>query len=249
MRLEFLPDGPGLLLEGGRRLLVVADLHFGIESDMARHGIHIRSNTGRRLQRLQACISKTAPDVLVILGDLKHRVPATSRQEYREIPRVLEALRERVALRVCPGNHDVGLARHLRDDELLPVRGAVIDDCGFYHGHTFPDPALQGRLVFLGHCHPAISVRDEVGYAIRAEPGYLYSRIEESCLFPGSAMESGSTRLMFVPAFNEFSGGVDVTGIPASGLGPATRCLETETAEVILNDGSYLGTLGSIAPA
>lgn len=248
MRIEFLPDGPGLLLEGDRRLLVVADLHFGIESDMARHGIHIQSNTKRRLQRLHACISRTTPDIMVILGDLKHRVPATSRQEYREIPRVLEALREQVTLRICPGNHDVGLARHLRDDELLPVRGAVIDDCGFYHGHTFPDPALQGRLVFQGHCHPAVSIHDEVGYAIRAAPGFLYSRIEEGCLFPGSTVEPGSTRLMIVPAFNELSGGVDVAGIPASGLGPATRCLETETAEVILNDGSYLGTLDSIAP-
>ncbi|MHC1626582.1 MAG: metallophosphoesterase [Methanoculleaceae archaeon] len=247
MQIQFIHEGPALLLEGERRILTVADLHFGIESDMARHGIHIQSNAGKRLERLCNCIHASDPDLLVILGDLKHRIPSTSRQEYREIPYILDAIRDLVPVRLCPGNHDVGIARYLRDDELLPVRGGVIDGCGFYHGHTYPDPALQGRLIFCGHCHPTVSIRDEVGYAVRGAPAYLYTRVDEERLFPGSTAGDTPTRLMFVPAFNELAGGINVTGIPSSGLGPATRCLKIETTEVMLKDGSLLGTLDSIS--
>ena len=35
MNLEFISDGPALVIEGEERLLVVADLHFGIEADLA----------------------------------------------------------------------------------------------------------------------------------------------------------------------------------------------------------------------
>ena len=35
MKLEFIGDGPALVIEGEERLLIVADLHFGIEADLA----------------------------------------------------------------------------------------------------------------------------------------------------------------------------------------------------------------------
>ena len=43
MNLEFFGDGPALVIEGEQRLLIVADLHFGIEADLAAHGLHFRS--------------------------------------------------------------------------------------------------------------------------------------------------------------------------------------------------------------
>ncbi|WP_243670854.1 hypothetical protein [Methanoculleus chikugoensis] len=87
MHLHFIENGPALLVEHDRRVLVVADLHMGIESGgLERHGVHIASRSTDRADRVIACIEEAEPDLLLLLGDVKHNVPITSRQEYRELP-------------------------------------------------------------------------------------------------------------------------------------------------------------------
>jgi metallophosphoesterase superfamily enzyme len=48
-----------------------------------------------------------------------------------------------------------------------------------------------------------------------------------------------------MPAFNEFTG-YDLTRMREGGLGPLSRCMALEKAEVFLTDGTYIGTLGSL---
>ena len=52
MNMEFIGDGPALVVTGEERYLVVADLHFGIEADLAAHGLHFRSRSKARVERL-----------------------------------------------------------------------------------------------------------------------------------------------------------------------------------------------------
>jgi hypothetical protein len=241
MHLHFIENGPALLVESGRRVLVVADLHMGIESGLERHGVHIASRSDARADRVIACIEEAQPDLLLLLGDVKHNVPVTSRQEYRELPGVLQSFRDRVPIAVAPGNHDGGIGRFLEPGELLPADGMLIDGVGYLHGHTHPAPELPGHLVVIGHHHPVVSLVDTVGCAARARPAYLYSGFEEP---------SGErTRLLFVPAFNEFAGGIDVGRLRESGLGPLSRCIDPNSAEVFLADGTYVGSPATLCPA
>ncbi len=247
MRLHFIENGPALLVERDRRVLVIADLHMGIESGLKRHGVHVASRSAARRDRVLACIEETEPDLLILLGDVKHNVPATSRQEYLELPGVLDAFRESVPLAVVPGNHDGGIGRFLDPGELLPIDGVVIDGVGYLHGHTHPDPELFGRLIVLGHHHPVVSLMDTVGCAARARPAYLYSGLAAPCLPEGPAPAS-PTRVLFVPAFNEFAGGIDIGRLRGSGLGPLSRCIDDRTAEVFLADGTYVGSPATLCP-
>ncbi|MCK9298758.1 MAG: metallophosphoesterase [Methanoculleus sp.] len=241
MHLHFIENGPALLVESGRRVLVVADLHMGIESGLERHGVHIASRSDARADRVIACIEEAQPDLLLLLGDVKHNVPVTSRQEYRELPGVLQSFRDRVPIAVAPGNHDGGIGRFLEPGELLPADGMLIDGVGYLHGHTHPAPELPGHLVVIGHHHPVVSLVDTVGCAARARPAYLYSGFEEP---------SGErTRLLFVPAFNEFAGGIDVGRLRESGLGPLSRCIDPNSAEVFLADGTYVGSPATLCLA
>ncbi|MDD1682624.1 MAG: phosphoesterase, partial [Methanoregula sp.] len=89
MNLEFIGDGPALVVTGDERHLVVADLHFGIEADLALHGLHFRSRSRARMERLLSIVDRYDPDVLVLLGDVKHSIPSITRQEYYELPRIL----------------------------------------------------------------------------------------------------------------------------------------------------------------
>lgn len=241
MHLHFIENGPALLIEQDQRVLVVADLHMGIESGLERHGVHIASRSAARADRVIACIEEAEPDLLLLLGDVKHNVPVTSRQEYRELPGVLERFRDRVPIAVAPGNHDGGIGQFLDPGELLPSGGALIDGVGYLHGHTHPAPELPGHLIVIGHHHPVVSLVDSVGCAARARPAYLYSGVEES--------SGGRTRLLFVPAFNEFAGGIDVGRLRASGLGPLSRCIDEQNAEVFLADGTYVGSPATLCPA
>ncbi len=246
MRLEFLDQGPALLVEESIRVLAAGDLHLGIEADLSRHGLHIRSRSRERGERIISCIESSSPDLLVLLGDVKHNVPLTSRQEFREIPGILDAIRSMVPLRLVPGNHDPGIERFFLQDEILPRGGALIDGTGYMHGHTYPDPSLQGHLIISGHHHPLVTIRDHVGCALRA-PGYLLAPVDDACLrFPASH-EKGreKTRVLLVPAFNELAG-YDLLRTMKEPFSPITRCLIADQSEVFLADGTFIGPLASL---
>jgi metallophosphoesterase superfamily enzyme len=244
MRLEFLAEGPAVVVENTERTLVVADLHFGIESDLARHGWHFSSRSLERMQRVTRLVDRTKPDRLLLLGDVKQSVPFTTRQEWRELPEVLAALRARVPILVVPGNHDPGIERFLGVDELAEKTGVVVDGVGYLHGHTLPGPCLAGQLVLVGHHHPLAAVQDEVGCALRA-PAYLMGEVDDACL--GLPPAATPTRVLFVPAFNELAG-YDVRKIVADPFSPVSRCLKRETVEVLLADGTLLGPIEALEP-
>jgi hypothetical protein len=245
MNLEFIRDGPALVIEGEQRLLIVADLHFGIEADLAAHGLHFRSRSAERLERLMRVIEGADPDALVLLGDIKHSIPSLTRQEYYEMPGIIETLRSRVPLIVFPGNHDVGIERFVRASEFRPRDGAVIDGVGYLHGHMYPAPDLYGHLIVIGHHHPLLSLRDEVGCALQ-EPAYIRAGLDSGArVTQESPAPEGSTRLLFMPAFNELAG-YDITQIVKNPFSPLSRCMNAEEAEIILADGTYIGPLSSL---
>ncbi|MCU0631569.1 MAG: metallophosphoesterase [Methanolinea sp.] len=246
MRLEFLDRGPALLVEENIRVLVVGDLHLGIESDLSRHGLHIRSRSRERKERILSCIESAGPDLLVLLGDVKHNVPLTSRQEFRELPGILDSLRSSVTLRLVPGNHDPGIEKFFHEQEVLPKGGALIDGVGYIHGHTYPDTALQGHLIISGHHHPMVTIRDQVGCALRA-PCYLLAPVDDSCLqFPPSPDRvKDKTRVLFIPALNELAG-YDILRTVEEPFSPLSRCMKTAQSEVFLADGTFIGPLASL---
>jgi len=245
MKMKFLPDGPALVVEETQRLLVVADLHFGIEADLASHGLHIRSHSAERLERLMHAIDAAEPDVLILLGDVKHSIPALTRQEYTEMPGILDAIRDRIPFRVFPGNHDIGIERFLAPAEILPKEGTVIDGVGYFHGHMYPSPSLSCRLIIAGHHHPLVTIRDDVGCALQA-PAYLRANIDAAALGLAGTDECHSpAHALLMPAFNEIAG-YDIFQIARNPFSPVSRCMNTDGAEVILADGTYIGPLRSL---
>jgi metallophosphoesterase superfamily enzyme len=247
MNLEFIGDGPALVVTGEERYLVVADLHFGIEADLALHGLHFRSRSRARLERLLTIVDRVDPDGLVLLGDVKHSIPSLTRQEYFELPRILSALRDRVPLQVFPGNHDIGIERYLEPAEICMKEGAVIDGTGYLHGHMYPSPLLSGHLMIVGHHHPLLSLHDEVGCALQS-PAYLRAGVDTKCLGMEDDPDGVTpTRVLFMPAFNEIAG-YNILHIIREPFSPLSRNMVLDTTEIILADGTYIGPLRSVIP-
>ncbi len=247
MNLEFLSNGPALVVTGEERYLVVADLHFGIEADLALHGLHFRSRSTARLERLLSIMDRVNPDGLILLGDIKHSIPSITRQEYYELPRILEMLRDRVPLRVFPGNHDIGIERYLKPAEICAKEGEIIDGVGYLHGHMYPSPALAGHLMIIGHHHPLLSLHDEVGCALQS-PAYLRAGVNTRALRMEESRETEApTRVLFMPAFNEIAG-YDILQIIRNPTSPLSRNIIADDTEIILADGTYIGPLHALIP-
>jgi putative SbcD/Mre11-related phosphoesterase len=176
---------PSLLVQDTKRRLIIADLHFGIESELNSKGIYVPSLAGERKKRLLDLMKKTRPEHLIILGDVKHKVPGTSRQELRELPFFLEEIRKYVPITVCLGNHDPGLELFLYPHEIAPKTGIMIDGISYMHGHTRPSPDFFGTLIICGHHHPIIGLYDGIGIGLRT-PCFVLAKLNDSIWDPNT---------------------------------------------------------------
>ena len=136
-----------------QRMLVIADAHFGKGETFRRRGIAVPpGTTADDLQRLDGAIDRVRPEVLMVLGDLFHAVPAA-------IPRTIDRLaawrrsRPGLAWHLVSGNHD------RRVEAALAAIG--IDGCsdrveraGVVFVHEAP--AAAEAYTVSGHVHPAV---------------------------------------------------------------------------------------------
>lgn len=245
-----------LVLELEReRVLVAADLHLGLEAELAGKGIELPSQIPKVRERLLRLIRQEEPDRLIFLGDVKHNVPITSWQEWRDLPDFFSELSEHVQVEILPGNHD-------GDIEGLVPRGVVIHDprgmvigehkeIGLMHGHTWPGAELlKTNMIITGHNHPVVEFRDELGARV-TEPAWLRYRLEPS-KFPKklqAEIEGEGPQVLVTPAFSELISGAAVNrAMPEELLGPIFKAgaAKLDEAEVYLLDGTFLGEVRSL---
>ena len=264
---------PALLLRRrGERVVVLSDLHIGWEVTLSQQGIHIPSQTGKMLQRLRVIIEKEHPSRIIMLGDVKHSVTGAELEEWRDVPDFFEALLKLVpSVQVILGNHDGNLEPLTPSKvEILPSTGlALWNRFGLLHGHAWPSPEILGcETLILGHLHPAVTLRDALGYRL-TKPAWVTAPCDPKKLVRGTLKAAGiqprgdleevlkekfrvklaTTRCVFVPPFNDFLGGRPVNSRKieethaGERLGPVLRsgAVDMDDAEVHLLDGTYLG--------
>lgn len=270
--IRVLTPWPALLADIGERVLIVADLHIGLEYELSKAGVNIPYQTERIQGELLALCREYKPDRLVIAGDVKHGVPVTSFQEKRELPTLFEVLlREVPRIDVTRGNHD-GNIQDLatKGVEIHSSKGIVLGDdfkIAIFHGHAWPKPkALEADCLIAGHNHPTVLLRTPLGIRMTqrawvkgvTEPGKLAKAFleQDGVRYEGDPRtafdehykaEIGAPEMILMPTFNDLLGGLPVNGeAPQSLLGPMLRknAINTDDFEVYLLDGSYLGKVG-----
>ena len=247
MALEPVPDEPAAVADvgGGERALVVADYHAGIELGLRREGVELDSRATARREHLLRLVDRTAPDRLVVLGDLGHDIGDPWREEREEIADLLGAVTDRVPVTLVKGNHDgdvEGLVADLDlDVSVTPSDGARLGDLGVVHGHTWPARSvIEAPVVCVGHEHPVVRLEDEVG-GYRLERVWLRGPLEgapfEAVHGTDLAVEG---ELVVFPAFNDLSGGTWVNVRGQEFLAPFLPEALDE-GEAWLLDGTRLG--------
>ncbi len=243
MDLEPVPDSPALLAGDA---LVVADLHVGLEEELREKGVEIPSRAEVMGRRLADLAFRTGASRLVVLGDVKHLVPRMASRERRDVYVLFRDLGETFSsITIAQGNHD-GILRAVlpRNVAFRSPYGFREDDVGYCHGHAWPyKKVMEARTLVMGHNHPAVGFRDELG---RREIVPCWMRVpflRGSKRYPKHPREA-----IVVPAFNELCGGTPVNDLRARLLGPLFRegLLGVDAAALHLLDGTNLGRLADL---
>lgn len=253
MALKFIHDKPAVMI---KKTMIISDIHIGIESSFYKKGIKIPSGTERMAGIIIDMIKKNKAKELVVLGDIKHKVPGSSFQEEREIPEFLNSLKKYCKITLILGNHDGEIA-DMGIDDIKTTKHLILDDSYLTHGHMWPDESfLQCKSMIIGHEHPQIEFRDELGYRhiqnvwVKAalEPEKIKERYKKA------RIKKKLPELIIMPFFNEFCGGIamnkDNSNIKRTegkpGLGPVARSADLKNGDIYLLDGTYLGKLKDI---
>ena len=169
------------------RNLIISDLHLGYEIAMAREGFYLPRVFHEVVGDLKGLIKRERPKRLIINGDLKHSfIPEwRERAELKAFFEEIGPLVEEIVL--VRGNHDVGTL-WLRELGVEVVDELELGKWKLVHGHR----VVEGERFIIGHEHPAIRLRDEVGAIVKV-PTFLLGE-----------------KLIVLPAFSPWAYGNDV---------------------------------------
>lgn len=181
--------------------LVVADLHLGYEQALEEAGVFIPPVQFRFISSfILRAVEETGSRKLLVLGDVKHEFGSALKQEWGETIELLSRLKERgVEVSVVRGNHDNFLIPMLKRLEV-PLHDPHVR-IGRYlllHGHKEPplDAWSGAEYIIMGHEHPAVLLRDELGVSVKLK-SFLVGDFE-------------GAKLIVVPALSPLMPGTEV---------------------------------------
>jgi len=211
-RLKIVEPWPALVLDDS--ILVVSDLHFGIEEELEAEGVHVPTSLAPKIiDLIMKPLKEMGLSEVLILGDVKHEFGYPSPSEWISTKKLIKSLREAGArLKVVRGNHDnyiIAILKEFNVELLQP--SFTVGDMTFTHGHV-PEEELPSvtDLIILGHEHPSIAVKDSLGFLYRFK-----------CILHGKV---GGKTLVVLPSLSPVAYGTDVNISPPSAfLSPFLR--------------------------
>jgi putative SbcD/Mre11-related phosphoesterase len=234
-----------------RRAIIIADLHLGLEQELQQAGIKIPSQAEKFQNIIEKLINETKAKLLIILGDIKHKVPGISFKEEIAIQKILNNLVERVKIIITVGNHDSQLKEIVpREVKIYSSRGFRVGKYGFFHGHAWPlKELMRCDYLFMGHLHPNIEFRDKFGLRF-IEQVWVKTKLDREKIKEKYGIEkTGGLNLFVLPAFNKLLGGL-VLNRPEQEeyFGPLLKdkILDLEKAGIYLLDGTFLGNIKNL---
>jgi DNA ligase-associated metallophosphoesterase len=172
-----------------RRMLLVADPHFGKAAAFRALGVRVpRGTTGDALARLDALIARLAPARLEFLGDFLHAREGRNPDTFAALG-AWRARHAALAMRIVRGNHDRRAGDPPSEVGIECADGPVREGSLALAHHPAP---CDGAYVLAGHVHPC---------AVLVGPARQRERLP--CFVLGR--EVG-----VLPAFGDFTGCAEV---------------------------------------
>jgi putative SbcD/Mre11-related phosphoesterase len=230
--------------------LALADLHVGIEEELAAKGFRAGAANTMLAQRLECLAENQMPTRVVIVGDVKHDIAGASWNGAQALKGMVDLLALRARVVIVPGNHDAGLGSLGLKAEIAGSSGVGLDGVWFAHGHAnVPEEAFESDYLFIGHAHPCIEVAGPAGDRL-VERVWVQAEADKEKLLSEHPGANEDIKLVLMPAFNPLSGGIPLNRGPrALAMGPVLRSgmFKLGEGQIFLLDGVGLGTVSSHA--
>jgi len=249
-KVKFIVNVPASLIitSQGRRILTISDLHIGLEYELKDLGFKLPSQTFQMARKLLELLSIVKPDVLVVLGDVKHRIKGFSREVKREVKNFMETIAEKIEeIIIIMGNHD-GSLRKLKLEKVMiyDSSGILLDDVSFIHGNAWPHSSLfTGNVLVMGHLHPILP--KQLGGSKVWVTYHIGKRIKERIrkMFKVKACLKS---LIVHPAYNDYLGSGGLSESSFRKLSPLfRRIIDPMKGYVYGLDGALIGRFSSVS--
>jgi putative SbcD/Mre11-related phosphoesterase len=251
MSFRFITNYPALFITE-KKMLVISDLHIGLEYELLKSGIKIRKQIEKFKNIIDDLVKLTKASTLLIIGDVKYKVPGMSLQELKDIPKFFDYLNDNFKkVIVTKGNHDDFLETILHKKvKIYSSRGVKLGEYGFFHGHAWPSKALMKcDYLLMGHLQPAVEFRDKLGYR-SIQQVWLKGKLNQELIKKKYEIKkTGKLNFIVLPSFNKISGSLVVNKVLKKELiGPllANKILDIDKTKSYLLDGTYLGEIKNL---
>lgn len=192
-------DSKPVLYHPGKNLVVISDVHLGLEGSMTSKGSYIpRFQLEDIKEELEEVKKETEAEKIVVNGDLKNQYSTshTEKKEVDEFIQHLEDLFKEVVL--IKGNHDVILDNTAEKHGLELKEKHWEGEILFVHGHEEVEEEFD--TLVTGHEHPALALTDKVGVKEKV-PCMLHGEVEDG-------------NIVVMPAYSKISNGSEINNMP-----------------------------------
>lgn len=225
MDFKFLKNERAMIAEG---FLVLSDLHIGYKKELEARGYHIPNQMKEFVKKIIELAEQEKVRKLIVLGDVKHKVPGLAQEEKYDVPDFFYELSKKFEkIVVIKGNHDALIEKMVHFDNVAIVDEFVSGKMGFIHGHKWPSKEFMKTCdtVVMGHSHPVFKIKDSMGYP-HFYPCWMLCSIKKKGI--KRYKENNVKNVIIVPPFNPL-----LTGIKNL-AGPFAKSLKIE--EIFLLD-------------
>lgn len=192
-------------------LLVISDLHLGLEGGMSAKGSYVpQFQLDELLEDLEELRKRTEAKRLLINGDLKNEFKTSLYSEKKEIEEFIEKAESLFdELILIKGNHDTFIESTV-EDLGYELRDYFLErEVLFTHGHISLEELEvepeKYQTIVIGHEHPALELKDEIGVKEKVNC-ILYGKNKQDKYF------------IVMPAFSTISNGSGVNKMPSREL-------------------------------
>ena len=187
-------------------LLVISDLHLGLEESLTKDGNYVpRHQMEGITEDIKDISEETEASRILVNGDIKNEFSTTRYSESKEIKEFFKTLKNSFDdVILIQGNHDNFVENVLERFDIRPIDYLVEDGILFTHGHIGLEELEVDddfSTVVIGHEHPAIALEDEIGVREKVDC-FLYGKNSEGL------------QIVVMPAFSPLSNGTAINETP-----------------------------------
>ena len=206
-------------------LLVISDIHLGLEGSVTSEGGYVPRFQLEDVQKdLEKSKNETDASRIVVNGDMKNEFRKNYYSEKKEIEKFLKQLKDLFdEVILIEGNHDNFLESIVEKNGLKLQQEHEEEKILFTHGHRKVEDPEEFETIVIGHEHPALSLKDEIGVVEKVD-----------CILHGETGEG--TQIIVLPAFSSISNGTRINETP-----------QRELLSPILRGNVELGSMKAVA--